>query len=468
MLVIGFLVVLGPLVFFHELGHFILAKLARIRVLEFGFGFPPRAFQFWQSKGRLALNGTPIVIPANFKDLPPSAAEFGPLVKRKNAPAPKPQGFLAKQFVAEETPEALGALDRGSPVDVVADQVDGVYVLRQLKPLQADKDNVSPVTETTAQGLHLRGELTEYVPGTIYSFNWLLPLGGFVRMLGEEDPTASDSFAAAPKRRRAGVLLAGPLTNILLAFLIFTGIGLYEPVTCRIEVTGVRDNTPAATAGLQAKDIILAVDGETLDRCGELGEYTYSHGGQQITLKVERNGQIVTVPLTPRAKGQYNPAVEGPIGISNINWPLSWTLRAGNLPEAMASAATLIVGMVAGILSLPVMLLSGAALTFMGPIGISQAGGEAIVMSYEVGTLIPILMLIGQVSVAIGLTNALPFPALDGGRLLFIVFEWIRGRRVDPRKEMIVHVVGLSLLLILVVLISYGDIVRLLSGQKLF
>ncbi len=464
MLVIGFLIVLGPLVLVHELGHFLMAKRAGIRVLEFGFGFPPRLFKFWQGKGHLSIGNTRIIIPANFKGLPPSAVEL------------RLAGEQETQTEASgHSPSATGhlkPLDVGDYVEVTAEkQANGNYILRRLTALDAAQDDVSPVNQKTVEGFYGRGMLTEYVPGTIYSVNWLLPIGGFTRMLGEEDPSAPDSFAAAPKRWRTAVLLAGPLSNILLALIILTVAwmsGVQEPVTCRVEVMDVGANTPAEAAGLQPQDIILKADDEPIDVCFELTGYISQRGGQQVVLEIERNGQVILVPITPRAQGQYDPSREGPLGIHIMNHAETWVIRQASLPEALMNALATIAFMVTGILSLPFLVLKGAALSLLGPIGISQAGGEAIVMSRQVGTLFPILALIGQVSIALGLTNLLPLPALDGGRLLFIVFEWIRGRRVDPRKEMVVHWVGLGLLLILGVLVSYHDVVRLLSGQRLF
>ncbi|MBN1890026.1 MAG: site-2 protease family protein [Thermoflexales bacterium] len=457
-LIVGFLVVLGPLVFFHELGHFLMAKRAGIRVLEFGFGFPPRMFQFWRGRGHLSLGATRVTIPANFPGLPLSAAECIQEADQEEAETKK-----------QEKPKVL---DRGDYVQVMAqERRPGHLSLSALSTLDPSQDDVTPQHDVTAEGVRLRGQLTEYVPGTIYSVNWLLPVGGFTRMLGEEDPSASDSFAAAPKRWRTAVLLAGPLANLLLAVIVLTSvwmIGTQTALTCRFAIDKVSDNTPAAQANLQPADYIVSIDGEAMDGCYELGQYVRSHTGQSVTLGIERDGQLMEALVTLRAEGEYDPNLEGPLGVSLDPQPVTWeTYRAGFL-EALLNAVLFVLLMIASILALPIMLLRGIGLSsFIGPIGISQAGGEAIQLSRQVGTWAPLLLLIGQVSVAVGLSNLLPLPALDGGRLLFILVEWIRGRRVDPRKEMLVHVVGLGLLLLLAALISYSDIVRWMSGEAL-
>ncbi len=456
-LVVGFLVVLGPLVFFHELGHFLIAKRAGIRVLEFGFGFPPRMFQFWRGRGHLSLGSTHVTIPANFRGLPLSAAEYVQ---------------VADQEEEAEKQEKPKVLDRGDYVQVVAREGrPGDLVLSALSALDPSQDDVTPQHDVTADGVRLRGQLTEYVPGTIYSVNWLLPVGGFTRMLGEEDPSAPDSFAAAPKRWRAAVLLAGPLTNLLLAVIVLTSvwmIGTQTAVTCRFVIDEVSDNTPAARANLQAEDYIVSIDGEAMDGCYELSDYVKSHTGQSVVVGIERDGQLIQVPLTLRAEGEYDPTFEGPLGVTLDPQPLTWEIQRAGFLEALLNSVLVVLVMIAGILALPIMLLRGIGLSsFIGPIGISQAGGEAIQLSRQVGTWAPLLLLIGQVSVAVGLSNLLPLPALDGGRLLFILVEWIRGRRVDPRKEMLVHVIGLGLLLLLAVLISYSDVMRLVNGEAL-
>lgn len=355
----GFAVVLGPLVFIHELGHFVAARWAGICVLEFGLGFPPRMVKLGQ-----------------------------------------------------------------------------------------DKD------------------------GAIYSINWLLPLGGFVRMLGEEDPSAPRSFAAASKRWRSVTLLAGSLMNILLAWVLLTiawMTGLQEAATCRYQVVNTRANSAAAAAGIWPDDVIVSVNGEPMDGCDELSGYLRARAGQTVSVEIERAGRRLALPLALRAPGQYDQAIEGPSGLYFKRHPLTWTIHRSGLGEAMFKSAELIVTMAGRMLSLPTMLLGGLKLSsFMGPIGISQAGSEALQTSLQSGVLFPILSLIGQVSVAVGLTNLLPFPALDGGRLVFVLVEWVRNKRLDPRKEKQIHLGGLGLLLILMALISYTDIARLLSGQRIF
>ena len=161
-------VVLGPIILVHELGHFIFAKLAGVRVEEFGLGFPPRLLKLWRGEGYLNLGSTRVVIPAGFR-LPPG-------------------------------------LKVGVWVDaVIQRRDDGTHILRRLTVLDPNVDDLTLERERVDEGVHMRGELTALEPGTLYSLN-LLPMGGFVKMTGEEDPSDPRSLAAQPKRWRVAVL----------------------------------------------------------------------------------------------------------------------------------------------------------------------------------------------------------------------------------------------------------------------
>ena len=221
-------VVLGPIILVHELGHFIFAKLAGVRVEEFGFGFPPRMLKLWRAKGHLEIGRTPVTIPAGFR---------------------LPSGLAAGRWVAAIVQQGEG----------------GGYVLRRLKPLDPDVDDLRPEQERVDAGVRMRGELTVFEPGTLYSLNWL-PIGGFVRMTGEEDPSDPRSLAAQPKRWRVAAIAAGPVFNIIVAFLLL--IGAYSaglPDRWLVQVTEVQPESAAAEAGLQPRDIILAVDGARIE-----------------------------------------------------------------------------------------------------------------------------------------------------------------------------------------------------------
>ena len=424
--VIAFLIVLGPLVMLHELGHFVSAKRAGIRVQEFGLGFPPRARKLWRGMGRLRIGAEWVHSPRNFKF---------------------PSG-----------------LQEGAVVEARAEEVKGRLLLRSIEIVDAEKEGAvtTPLKVADADTIRLRGEVAFFDPGTDYSLNWL-PIGGFVRMLGEEDPSKPDSFAAAPKRWRAAVLLTGPGMNLLAALVIFTlAYWLGQPVADKVEVVidKVAPGAPAEKAGLLPDMAILAVDGIAVDEAKTLTAYTRAHLGETIELTVrDADGALRTIDVYARPQP---PQDEGPIGITIDHRALSYKIVSNALPEAMSRAVESTRGVLDGMITLPRQLLAGEIgpelVRPVGPAGIAQISGYALEESIERQVWFPILSMAAAISVALAFTNLLPLPALDGGRLVFVLIEAIRGRRIAPEKEAVVHFAGMMFLLALAVLITIQDV----------
>ncbi|HEX5414111.1 MAG TPA: M50 family metallopeptidase [Chloroflexota bacterium] len=347
MSVLVFVVLLGILILVHELGHFILAKRAGVKVEEFGIGFPPRLF----------------------------------------------------------------AIRRGE---------------------------------------------------TDYSLN-LIPLGGYVRMLGEEDPTAPRSFASASRAWRFAILIAGATMNLIAAVFLFSSAyvaGVPDFTKADVVVSQVVANTPAAEAGLQTGDQIVSMGGITIDGFDQLQSETTASRGKTTPLVVKRDGKTLDLTITPRSN---YPAGQGPMGIAV-------TLRARSLihysiPAALANGAIDAGRTVALTLALPVSILSGLipladAPRPMGPVGIFQVTSQATAVSLDRGWLWPILEVAAEVSAGLAVANLLPIPGLDGGRLLFVVIEAVRGRRINPQRETMIHLMGMAFLLSLVLIITYMDILH--------
>jgi len=468
--VIAFFLILGPLVFFHELGHFVFAKLARIRVIEFGFGYPPRLWKFWQSAGRITIAGIQIAIPKNFKaPLPKEEAER---LFKKPASKDKSAGFGRLDDWAPLPTDVMDVMENGRYVQAtVALQPDGSRVLHNVKLL----DPASASVESAATSTLARGEVTDYVPGTQYSLNWL-PVGGFTRMLGEEDPTAPDSFAAAPKRWRSAVLLAGPGFNLILACVIFILMfvaGVPEPQGLRVFIASVKPGSPADVAGLKLNDLVLAVNSQETKTTTEVSQITRANLGREITLSIERDRQPVELRATPRRAEEFDPATEGPLGITiGMTATQGWGLKYYPLIEAVPLGVQATVGSIGVTILAPVAIIRGliplSVARPIGPVGIAQLAGAEVEASLRLGGFYPMLELAGLLSVALGLTNLLPLPALDGGRLLFILVEVIRRRRVDPKKETAVHLIGLAFLLMLMLVITLQDILNPLSIPRSF
>ena len=421
MQVFAFLLVLGPLVFIHELGHFLAAKRAGIRVLEFGMFYPPRAVRLWRGQGVMLIGSRRVIIPRNFK-------------------LPK-------------------ALEEGKVVRATADKVNDRLILKSITVLEETPVTAPALDEFSATEAFLYGEVSEFDPGTEYTLNWL-PLGGFVRMLGEEGLSGKGSFGDAPKRWRAITLLAGPGMNLIAALLVFTATYMIGYPEIPILIRAVADGSPAQQAGIQTGDAIVAVGGEPIRRIDQVQTYVSAHRGQPVNLTMKRGEETFALTLTPRTVEQ-TPAGEGAMGVQLGN-DGNYNVRAYPLGQALTFAVNDISDTVQQIVTLPTRLLSGllapSEARVMGPVGISQVAGISVQRTAETGESFWILSLVAQISLALGITNLLPLPALDGGRLIFVLIEAVRRKRISPEREAIVHLIGMAMLLGLMVLITIQDL----------
>jgi regulator of sigma E protease len=358
-----FIILLGPLMFIHELGHFLAAKRAGIRVEEFGMGFPPRAVRMFR-----------------------------------------------------------------------------------------------------------RGE-------TDYTLNWL-PIGAFVRMTGEEDPTDPRSFAAQPKRWRLTTLAAGPFMNFLGGFLILMCAYLFfatQPTEFQYRVVSVNAGSPAAQLGLQPGDVIQSVNGADMRQridpetrgqpeVNALRQQTQRSIGGPVEIVVQRpveGAAPAIVALRGVLPADAKP--DAPLGIS-LSFDVTKSERmALTLGEAMSAAATDVAGVFVGLARLPGDLLSQRVpieqARPVGVVGITNMG-VALIQNQQAQGLLPFVRFAGFISIVLGLSNLLPIPALDGGRIMFILIEAIRGKRVDPQREQWVHAIGMVILLGLSAVVVVLDIVN--------
>jgi len=296
--------------------------------------------------------------------------------------------------------------------------------------------------------------------GTIYSLNWI-PLGGFVRPAGEDDPSVPGGFASASKKARFFVLISGAGANFLAALLIFWLALVIGPPA--IEVAQVYDGSPAQEAGLLAGDVIISAAGVRADSSMALREVVDQNAGSPISVTILRDGQEVIVTLVPRRPGEFDATNDGPIGVGLTAATGGERISRGPI-EAAVSSLDFMWQNIALYGRLPGMLISGEITPQearpVSVVGISQIAGQAAESSASSGSLYPILTMAAFINIALGLTNLLPIPALDGGRILFIIIEAIRGRRIEPERESMVHVIGMLVLLGLMVLLIFQDIVN--------
>ena len=283
-----------------------------------------------------------------------------------------------------------------------------------------------------------------------------LPLGGMCRFYGEDEGVIDQRcFNAQKAWKRFVVIASGPLMNLVLAFLLamvlILGWGVADDST--ICVAGVTEDSPAQAAGLQAGDQFLALDGQSIGSYETLTDAVAAADQDHLEVVVLRDGQEVKLVL----QNLYNEEK----GANHMGVTLAYGMKKVGLLHAIRGSAAVwwrYAGLVYRSLG---MLFSGEAgiKDMSGPVGIVQLLGEAQRTGWYT-----VLSLCTMLSVNLGLVNLLPLPALDGGRLLFILIEWVRGKPVPPEKEGMVHLVGFGLLMLMFVVITYHDILRLIRG----
>ena len=344
--VVSFIAILVVLVFAHEFGHFITAKLARVKVEEFGIGFPPRIFSF------------------------------------------------------------------------------------------------------------KRGETT-------YSIN-AIPLGGFTKMVGEEDPKLPGSLASKSIPIRILVLSAGSLMNILLPIFLFTISFMipHDMILEKVQVEEVAQASPAQTAGIEPGDIILSINGHDIRNRADVGYYVQLYLGSQIKMMLQRDELPPDeVNLMPR----WNPPPgQGATGITIVGVD-STTVRESDpiwkaVPSSISHCWDVLVLFRNEVVG---WFIRGTPPQVTGPIGIAEITGQVAKAGIS-----PLLEFAALISINLAIINIFPFPGLDGGRLIFVFLEWIRrGKRISPKREGLVHLIGFAVLMLLILIVSYYDIAHIIQGQ---
>lgn len=350
MMILEFVLVFGVLLFIHEFGHFIFAKLFKIDVEEFGFGFPPRLLKI-----------------GKFRE-----------------------------------------------------------------------------TEIT--------------------LNWI-PFGAFVRLSGENDPEVAGGFGQSSILARFMTLIGGPLFNLVLGVILFTVIfmRLGVPDTKSVQVYSVSSESPAESSGILAGDLVLEVNGIKITSSDQLAEEIKSKRGQEITLLLQsEKGDTRLVTSVPRLEAPPN---DGYLGITLVT-PFRQATWYESVPYALQSTGNYAYQL----LALPGRLIQGTISASearpVGPVGIysiySQARDrdESNAASTNPEDQSNTLIVLAIISVALGFTNLLPIPALDGGRIMLLLPEIFLRRRVPPKFENMINMVGFIALLALMVIITTIDIVN--------
>jgi regulator of sigma E protease len=317
--------------------------------------------------------------------------------------------------------------------------------------------------------------------GTIYSIN-ALPLGGFVRLLGEEDPTDPQSLAAQKAWKRLIILGSGAFMNAILPIILFAIFFMIPHNVPRgpVVIDGVESGSPAAAAGLQQGDIILEINGDKIKNTEEAGRAIRLHMGDTIAFTVQHTDFGETTVETLYATARWDPpSGQGPTGIRIHDRVAGSAVCTGSSPpsdcyerESYGLLSAFSKGWHSTIDSLKLarnqviaMFKGGQGPAVAGPAGIAQGTGE-VVKSSGWNSLLEFAALL---SINLAIINVLPLPMLDGGRMTFVLIEIARrGKRVAPEKEAIVHLIGLALIITMAVVVTYVDVVRIVGGKSLF
>ncbi|OGM21765.1 hypothetical protein A2863_00110 [Candidatus Woesebacteria bacterium RIFCSPHIGHO2_01_FULL_38_9b] len=302
---------------------------------------------------------------------------------------------------------------------------------------------------------------------TIYSIN-LLPFGGFVRLHGEntEDSITNPDKAFLNKGKfiRSKIILAGVVMNFILAVFCFSLVYTFSGIpreSQNVKVLEIRENSPAAISGLKIDDIVRKVDEVTVTSNDEFIESVDGRRGKTVVLTIERDGNLQLISVMPR---ENPPESEGALGVvissTEVVFPPLWKRPFLGVYNGFKEAWYWGSVVIQGFIKMFSDLFGGVVpKDVAGPVGIFALTTQAAKFG-----ILALLNFIGILSVNLAILNVIPFPALDGGRLLFVGIESLFGRKVVPRIESTIHMIGMVILIILIIAITAHDIQRLISA----
>lgn len=287
---------------------------------------------------------------------------------------------------------------------------------------------------------------------TMYSIR-LLPIGGYVSMEGEdEESNKPGSFGSKSILQRASVIFAGPFFNLILSVILLIPVFIYigAPTTTLDQIT---DNSPAYEANLKPGDTIKSIDGKDVTSWSEFTQVISTSNGKELNMKVERDNKIVKVNVTPEKAedGTYKVGVTCTRNKNIVNAVKDSFVTTGQMIVQMVTfLKQMITGTVPG----------GLTNSVAGPVGVIS-----IVSDAAKSGIINLLYLGSIISLNLGIINLVPFPALDGGRLLLLFIEWIRGgKKINPDKEAMINMIGFCALMAFMLFITYNDVTRLFKN----
>ncbi len=413
----AFIIIFGALVFFHELGHFIFAKRAGILCREFAIGFGPKIFS--QKKGETTY--TIRLLPLG--------------------------GFVR---MAGEDPEMVD-IKAGHRIALLFDkeeQVSKIIINNKEKYPNARVINVEEAD--LEQELYIKGYAEDDINENLVAFpikrNAVIVENGIESQIAPIDR----QFASKTLGQRTLAIVAGPLMNFVLAFVIFVLIALLQGIPSNEPKLGkLIEDGVALQAGLKQGDTIVSIDGESVTSWKETVKIIQKSPGEDLQLTVLRNGKELNIDVTPKATktedgktigliGVYSPMEKSPLKAVKYGATETYTWTK----EIIGAVGKLVTG------QFSIDALSGPVGIYKSTDTVAQSG------------IYYLMKWAGILSINLGIMNLLPFPALDGGRLMFFAIEAVRGKPIDRHKEGIVHFVGFALLMLLMIVVTWNDIQR--------
>ena len=423
------------LVAIHEFGHFVTARAMGVKVLEFGIGFPPRAFGFYTGNTAVMVDArTRYVGFTGLDDL--SCGQ-----KVRVSSTEDDQGNLVARIIELSRKRAEGE------------------ELSEEEELRVDEEDL-----LNHEGkLRSVGERSIALADMMYSVNWA-PIGGFVRLAGESNPNVPRSLAGKSPGTRFLVLIAGPFMNAILPLLIFTVLLMIpqEEAVGHLVIDQVSENSAAAAAKVQPEDRIIKANGNVIENRLDFTREINLNGGSMMSMLVDRDNQELVLHVRPRFDTESDRWLVGVIPrLENIEIVKRGEPIWEAVPNSFVNTWEMLILVKQSIWG---SFGEGSAPEFSGPIGIAQVTGEITRDGGLIGWLgVGILL-----SINLAILNVLPIPMLDGGRLLFVGLEWVRrGKKIPAKKEGMVHLIGFAVLMGGVFLVSVNDISRLIDGRSL-
>jgi len=402
------------LVTIHEWGHFYFAKRAGILVREFAIGFGPKLISFVRGETRYTLRLLPI---GGFVRMAGEDPEIVHVQPGQTIAVSTAEGVVDRIY--------LDQLDQRT--GVVQGTVDRIDLERELV-VKLDVDGEKMTFPVHRQALMIaKGKETQIAP-------W------------------DRQFGSKTVGQRAMSIFAGPLMNFILAFLLFVTVMFLAGMPVNVKIDRVEPDSPAQKAGLQAGDVITRVNGQTIGSDPtELTGLIRGSADKAMQWTVLRGGQETQIEVTPELKEN----------VPLVGVRLTADKRATKVGEAILGGWANMVEATRQILNgFKSLVLGHFTLDDLGgPVRIVEVTGEHASAGLPQYTFWAAIM-----SLYLGIFNLLPFPALDGSRLVFLAFEWVRGRPVDPGRESMVHFVGFAMLMLLMIAVTYNDILRLIKS----